>query len=72
MEFGNGWYCLTTGDIPKIINCAEFMRIQFTIDSDLGGMSVWIYRVPGTKYKLKYSLDLDCFEAKHNVDDVLN
>ena len=23
-----------------------------------------------TKYKLKYSLDLDCFETKRNVDDV--
>ena len=24
------------------------------------------------KYKLKYSLDLDCFETKLNVDDVFN
>ena len=25
-----------------------------------------------TKYKLKYSLDLDCFETKRNVDDVFH
>ena len=27
-------------------------------------MSVWI------KYKLKYSLDLDCFQTERDVDDV--
>ena len=49
----------------KNIDCAEFMRVRITIlDSDWCRMSVWI------KYKLKYSLDLDCFETKRNVDDV--
>ena len=40
------------------------MRVRFTIDSDWRRMSVWI------KYKLKYSLDLDCFKTKRDVDDV--
>ena len=59
-----------TGDIPKNIDWAEFMHVRFTIDSDWRRMSVWIYGVQ--KYKLKYSLDLDCFETKHIVDDVFN
>ena len=68
-ELGNGWYCLTTGDIPKNIDCAEFMRVRFSMDSDWCRMSVWIY---GVQYKHKYSLHLDCFETKSNVDNVFN
>ena len=46
MELGNGWYCLTTGDIPKHIDCAELMRVWFIIDSDWRLVSVWINGVP--------------------------
>ena len=48
MELGNGWYCLTTGDIPKNIDCTEFMRVRFTVDSDWRLTSVWIYGVRNT------------------------
>ena len=65
MELGNGWYCSTRGDIPKNIDCTEFICVPFTKNSDWCRMSVW-------KYKHKYSLDLDCFETKRNVDDVFN
>ena len=71
----NMWWHLATGDIAwrrvifqKNIDCAEFMRVRFTIDSDWRRMSVWIYGA--LKRKHKYSLDLDYFEAKRYVDDV--
>ena len=48
VELGNRWYCLTKGDIPKNIDCAEFMRVRFTMDSDRGRISVWIYGVLNT------------------------
>ena len=41
------------------------MRVRFTMNDER--FNLW-----STKYKLKYSLDLDCFETKHNVDDVKN
>ena len=50
----NAWWNVATGDIAwrrvifqnlKIIDCAEFMRVRFTIDSDWRRMSVWIYWV---------------------------
>ena len=61
---------MTTGDIPKNIDCAELMRERFTIDSDWRRMNVWISGVRNTNSK--YSLDLDYFETKRNVDDVFN
>ena len=48
------WWNLATGDIAwrrvilKKIDCAEFMRVRFTIDSDLRLMSIWIYGVRNT------------------------
>ena len=42
------------------------MRVRIIIDSD------WSYErlnLRSTKYKHKYSLDLDCFETKRNVED---
>ena len=33
-------------------------------------MSYERLNIPSTKYKYKYSLDLNCFETKRNVDDV--
>ena len=33
IEHDNGWYLLTKGDIPRNIECAEFMPVQFTINS---------------------------------------
>ena len=58
------------GDIPKniLLDCAEFMPVRFTIDSNLGSMTVLIFGVRNHKY----SLYLDCFENKRNVDDVFN
>ena len=70
MERGNGWYCLTTCDIPKMIECTEFIRVRFTIDSDWSCISVWIYGVQNNEHQ--HSLDLDFFETKCNVDDVFN
>ena len=45
------------------------MRVRFTIDSDWRRLSVLIY---SAKYKLKYSLHLDCFETKRYVMYLFN
>ena len=49
---------MSTDAKTKNIDCEEFMCVQFTIDFD------WRMSV--------YSLDLDCFETKRNIDDVFN
>ena len=41
------------------------MRARFTLDSDWRNLR-------SMKYKLKYSLDLDCLETLRNLDDVFN
>ena len=66
----NTWWDLATGDIPKNIDCAEFMRVRFTIDSDWCRMSVWINGELNTNTKIH--LTWKCFETKRNIDDVLN
>ena len=70
MELGNGWYCLTTVDIPK----KYWLRRTYARNVH---HRFWLapyerLNLRSTKYKLKHSLDLNCFEIKRNVDDVFN
>ena len=54
----------------KKIDCAEFMRVRFTIDSDWRRMSVYFQ-----EYEIQtqiFTQDLNCIETKRNVDDVFN
>ena len=55
MELVNGWYCLTTGDIKNNIDCAEFIRVWFTIYSDWRRMCIWIYGVRNTNTNIYFT-----------------
>ena len=71
IELVNGLYCLTTGYIPKNIDCVELMRVRFTIDSDRNRMN---FNFVFTEYEIQSQIlpQLACFETKRNVDDVFN
>ena len=59
IELGNGWHSLTTGDIPK----KYWLR---RIYASTVHHRFWLTNLQSKKY----SLDLDCFETKRNVDNV--
>ena len=66
------WWNFATGDIAcskRILtaqNYARTVHLRFWLAS-YEHLNIW-----STKYKLKYSIDLDCFETKRNEDDELN
>ena len=65
----NTWWNLATGDIPKKYGLCKINAR--TVHHRFWVASYERLNIQSTKYKHKCSLDLDCFETKRNVDDVL-